>query len=126
MATTLAVTNTFVAGSAIVAAQVNTNFSDIVTWATTTPNLSVSGSNTTIKGTLTVDEVLIASDGVQLNAASATNQSVAWEGSSVDEFETFLYATNATADRSIYLPNAGGTVALIDGASNILSNSVFN
>ena len=64
MATTLAVTNTFVAGSAIVAAQVNTNFSDIVTWATTTPNLSVSGSNTTIKGTLTVDEVLIASDGV--------------------------------------------------------------
>lgn len=35
-----------------------------------------------------------------------------WEGSTQNDFQTFLYATDPTADRNIYLPDAGGTVAL--------------
>ena len=55
----LAVTNSFTAGTAIVAAQMNTNFTDVVDWATGSPNLSTGGSTTTVNGKLTVTEFLL-------------------------------------------------------------------
>ena len=121
----LAVTNSFVAGTTIVASQMNTNFTDIVGWATGTPTLSTSGSTTTVSGKLAVTELATFSDDVYL---SGSNQRVIYEGSSADAYETFVAATNATADRTITFPDATGTVALAgDGnASNIISNSVFN
>ena len=131
----LAVTNNFTAGTSIVASQMNTNFSDVVTWATGSPNLSTSGSTTTVSGILAVTEaatfsttlgvtgVATFSNQVYLNGAT---QQICYEGSSADAYETFLVATNATADRTITFPDAAGTVALIDAASNIISNSVFN
>ena len=121
----LAVTNSFVAGSTIVASQMNTNFTDIVGWATGTPTLSTSGSTTTIGGQLAVTELATFSNDVYL---SGSNQRVIYEGSSADAYETFVAATNATADRTITFPDATGTVSLAgDGnASNIISNSVFN
>ena len=33
-----------------------------------------------------------------------------FEGATEDSFETFLYATDATADRAIYLPNTDDTM----------------
>ena len=131
----LAVTNNFTAGTSIVASQMNTNFSDVVTWATGSPNLSTSGQTTTVSGVLAVTEaatfsttlgvtgVATFSNQVYLNGAT---QQICYEGSSADAYETFLVATNATADRTITFPDATGTVALIDAASNIISNSVFN
>ncbi len=121
----LAVTNSFVAGTTIVASQMNTNFTDIVGWATGTPTLSTSGSTTTVSGKLAVTELATFSDDVYL---SGSNQRVIYEGSSADAYETFVAATNATADRTITFPDATGTVSLAgDGnASNIISNSVFN
>ena len=121
----LAVTNSFVAGTTIVASQMNTNFTDIVGWATGTPTLSTSGSTTTVSGKLAVTELATFSDDVYL---SGSNQRVIYEGSSADAYETFVAATNATSDRTITFPDATGTVSLAgDGnASNIISNSVFN
>jgi hypothetical protein len=119
----LAVTNSFVAGSTIVASQMNTNFTDIVGWATGTPTLSTSGSTTTIGGQLAVTELATFSNDVYL---SGSNQRVIYEGSSADAYETFVAATDATADRTITFPDATGTVSLIDNASSIISNSVFN
>ena len=121
----LAVTNSFVAGTTIVASQMNTNFTDIVGWATGTPTLSTSGSTTTVSGKLAVTELATFSDDVYL---SGSNQRVIYEGSRADAYETFVAATNATADRTITFPDATGTVSLAgDGnASNIISNSVFN
>jgi hypothetical protein len=127
----LAVTNSFTAGTAIVAAQMNTNFTDVVTWATGSPNLSTSGSTTTINGRLTVTELATFSNQVYLNGAT---QQICYEGSSANDYETFLVATNATADRVITFPDATGTVALTsditdptwNDANNILTNSVFN
>jgi len=121
----LAVTNSFVAGSTIVASQMNTNFTDIVGWATGTPTLSTSGSTTTIGGQLAVTELATFSNDVYL---SGSNQRVIYEGSSADAYETFVAATDATADRTITFPDASGTVSLAgDGnASSIISNSVFN
>ena len=127
----LAVTNSFTAGTAIVAAQMNTNFTDVVTWATGSPNLSTGGSPTTVSGALTVTELATFSDDVYL---SGSNQRLVYEGSAADAHETFIAATNATADRTITFPDATGTVALTsditstqwNDVNNILTNSVFN
>ena len=127
----LAVTNSFTAGTAIVAAQMNTNFTDVVTWATGSPNLSTAGSTTTVNGKLTVTELSTFSTQVNLNGAT---QQICYEGSSANDYETFLVATNATADRTLTFPDATGTVALTsditsptwNDANNILTNSVFN
>ena len=105
----LAVTNSFVAATNIVASQMNANFTDIVTWATETPTLSTSGSATTVSGTLAVTELATFSDDVYMNGS---NQRLIYEGSAANDFETFVAATNATADRTITFPDATGTVAL--------------
>jgi hypothetical protein len=109
----------------------NANFTDIVTWATGTPTLSASGSATTVSGTLTVTETATFSDQIYLNGST---QEIAYEGSSADAFETFIRATDATADRIITFPDTTGTVALTsditsptwNDADNILSNTIFN
>ena len=127
----LSVTNSFTAGTAIVAAQMNTNFSDIVSWSTGSPTLSATGQITTINGSLTVTQAATFSDQIYLNGA---NQKIQFEGSSADAHETFIAATNATADRTITFPDATGTVALTsditstqwNDVNNILTNSVFN
>lgn len=108
----LAVTNSFVAATTIVASQMNTNFTDIVSWATGTPTLSTSGSITTVGGELNVAELLTLTGQLYLNNASVTNQYIVWEGSNTDAFETFLKVTEPTADRTVTLPDATGTVAL--------------
>ena len=105
----LAKTYSFTPGTAIVAAQVNDNFDDVVDWATGTPTLSASGSATTVSGTLGVTELATFSDDLYLNGS---NQRLIYEGSSANDFETFIHATNATADRAITFPDATGTVAL--------------
>ena len=105
----LAKTYSFTPGTAIVAAQVNDNFDDVVDWATGTPTLSASGSATTVSGTLAVTEVASFSDQIYMGGST---QELCYEGSSADAFETFIRATDATADRIITFPDTTGTVAL--------------
>ena len=124
----LAVTNSFTAGTAIVAAQMNTNFTDVVTWATGSPTLSTAGSTTTVSGKLAVTELATFSNQVYLNGST---QQLVYEGSSANDYELFVQATNPTADRFITFPDATGTVALTESiewnnANNVLTNSVFN
>ena len=132
----LAVTNNFTAGTSIVASQMNTNFSDVVTWATGSPNLSTSGSTTTISGALAVTEDATFTAGIIANGniKLCVNNYIFWEGTAENAHETFMVATNPTADRTITFPDATGTVALTsditsptwNDANNILTNSVFN
>ena len=131
----LAVTNSFVAATTIVASQMNANFTDIVSWATGTPTLSASGSATTISGTLAVTEAATLSSTLGVTGVTSlsdqvylggSTQEICYEGTLGTAYETFLRSTAATADRLIYLPDAAGTVSLTDNASSIISNSVFN
>ena len=119
----LAVTNAFVAATNIVASQMNANFTDIVTWATQTPTLSTSGSATTVSGTLSVTEIASFFDQIYLGGST---QEICYEGTVGNVYETFLRATPATVDRIITLPDAAGTVSLVDNANGVISNSVFN
>jgi len=63
----LAITNSFDAGDAIVASEMNTNFGNITTWANNAPNIGASGQTATMDGALTVTEALIASSTSQFN-----------------------------------------------------------
>jgi hypothetical protein len=83
--------------------------------------------------------VALGENGYILTANSATTSGVEWaaapsvgsfessitfEGSSADDNETTLQVTNPTADRTITLPDATGTVALLD-ASQTLTNKTI-
>ena len=70
--------------------------------ATITGNLTVQGTTTTVNST-TID----------------VQNSLRFEGSTSDDFETNLTVTDPTADRTITLPNATGEVILKDGSNNI-------
>ena len=121
----LAVSNSFTAGTSIVASQMNTNFADVVSWATGTPFISASGQLTTVQGTMSVSQLATFAAGIKVDGS---NPVITFEGSVADGNELELNVTNPTSDQTITLPDATGTVALHgDGnASNILSNSVFN
>ena len=127
----LAVTNSFSAGTTIVAADMNQNFTDIVSWATGSPNLSTSGSTTTVNGKLAVSELAQFTSNIELHGTGAY---VGWEGASADDYETFLKASGPSADRTLWLPDKDGTIAITaditatvwDDQDNIVANSVFN
>ena len=53
-----------------------------------------------------------------------TATSIIFEGSINDSFETSLISTNPTADRTVYLPNANGTI-LLDSATQTLTNKTL-
>ena len=122
----LNVTNSFSAGTSIVASQMNTNFTDVVSWATGTPFISASGSLTTVQGTLSVSELATFAAGIKIDGA---NPVITFEGSTSDAYETLLHVTNPTGStKTITLPNASGTVSLQgdSNANDILSNTIFN
>ena len=75
--------------------------------ATITGNLTVNGTTTTINST-TVDVV----------------NSFRFEGSSADDYETNLTVVDPTADRTITLPNATGTVSLLDNTETLTNKTI--
>jgi len=62
----------------------------------------------TISGNLTVEGTTTSIDSTTIEV----QQSLVFEGSSADDHETTLTATNPTADRTITIPNASGTLLL--------------
>jgi len=105
----LAVSNSFTAGTSIVASQMNANFTDVVSWATGTPFISASGQLTTVQGTMSVSQLATFAAGIKIDGS---NPVITFEGSTADTYETVIHITDPTADRTITLPNATGTVAL--------------
>src|SRR6056300_665914 len=74
---------------------------------TITGNLTVNGTTTTINST-TVDVV----------------NSFRFEGATDDGFETNLTVVDPTADRTINLPNASGTIVLKDTTDTLTNKSI--
>src|SRR6056300_1922865 len=74
---------------------------------TITGNLTVNGTTTTINST-TVDIV----------------NSFRFEGSSADDYETNLTVVDPTADRTITLPNATGTVSLLNNTETLTNKTI--
>ena len=83
-------------------------------------NLSVTG-NATISGDLTVNGTTTT---VNSSTIEITN-SFTFEGSTADAYETVLGVVDPTADRTINLPDATGTVVLKD-TTDTLTNKTIN
>jgi hypothetical protein len=58
--------------------------------------------------------------------ATDPDATFAFEGATVDDFETFLYTVDPTADNSITFPNASGTVVLTGSTGTVDSTMILN
>jgi hypothetical protein len=61
---------------------------------------------------------------IVFDATPLFNSTIAFEGSSADDFETILTVVNPTADRTIFLPNVTGTL-VTTGSTDIVSESMM-
>jgi len=87
---------------------------------TGTGNINITG-NATFSGNLTVNGTTTT---VNSTTIEITN-SFTFEGATADGFETVLGVVDPTADRTINLPNASGTVVLKD-TTDTLTNKTIN
>ena len=58
------------------------------------------------------------------DAIPTFNSSIIFEGSSADDFETTISVINPTADRTITIPDASGTIVL-EGSSNSVTSAMI-
>tara|TARA_B100000131_G_C18060819_1_gene590358 strand:+ start:321 stop:1067 length:747 start_codon:yes stop_codon:yes gene_type:complete len=67
----------------------------------------------------------LVGDGTNLSSqVTIQDSAVVFEGNLADAHETFLMADSATADRTITLPNATGTVSLIGNAETLTNKTL--
>ena len=125
---TLAVTNTFAAGTTIVAADMNTNFSDIESFVNSSPGL-VQDSLVDAKGDLlaasadnTITRLGVGTDTYVLTADSTEATGIKWAAPTVGT------VTSVTGTAPIV--SSGGTTPAISVTTNdaqlILNNTIFN
>src|SRR5210317_2235963 len=62
---------------------------------------------------------------VVFDASPVFNSTIAFEGSSADDFETLLTVVNPTADRSISIPNESGTI-ITTGSADAVTESMIS
>ena len=81
-------------------------------------SIALGATASTIAGltSLTATTLYAGADGVA-NAISIGTSGLVFEGSTADGYETTINVVDATADRAINFPNAGGTVALLSSLS---------
>ena len=108
-AVTLSLPST-IEGSSIVGSQYGRNIVDVNTMST----LQLKGGNygVDIKSATDGSTYKTWNFGTDGNLTAPGN--IVFEGSSEDDYETTLSITNPTADRTITVPNASGTIALFD------------
>ena len=125
---TLAVTNTFAAGTTIVAADVNTNFTDIESFVNSSPGL-VQDSLVDAKGDLlaasadnTIVRLGVGANTYVLTADSTEATGIKWAAATAGT----VTAVTGTAP----IVSSGGTTPAISVTTNdaqlILNNTVFN
>tara|TARA_B100000085_G_scaffold70116_1_gene62819 strand:+ start:14911 stop:17244 length:2334 start_codon:yes stop_codon:yes gene_type:complete len=97
----------------------NTSGNLIIKSGTTTA-LTMSGANVTVAGNLTVSGSTTTVDSTTVSIQNA----FVFEGATDDSFETTLNTVDPTADRTISLPNATGTVVLKDTTDTLTNKTL--
>lgn len=119
----------------------SSNSNSVVSWSAGSKDIfcTLPASKAVFKdasNNVTVPNALIASsvdattggfDNLVLNKGAGFVAPIIWEGSTQDDYETTLNVVDPTADRTISLPDASGTVALNDvattSANGLMSSS---
>jgi len=84
------------------------------------PNNVTIGNNLTVTGNLTVSGTTTTVDSTTVSIQNA----FVFEGATADDFETTLTTVDPTADRTISLPNATGTIVLQDTTDTLTNKSI--
>jgi len=82
--------------------------------------ITLSGANVTIAGNLTVSGSTTTVDSTTISIQN----SFVFEGATADAHETNLTTVDPTADRTISLPNATGTIVLKDSTDTLTNKSI--
>ena len=82
---------------------------------------SITPDNTLEEFRIQFNKLVSDVDGVA--AGNTFSQSIIFEGETADEFETTLQVVDPTADHTIQLPNATGTVLIFDPSGLVAGNS---
>jgi hypothetical protein len=82
--------------------------------------VSLTGSETLTNKTLTSPSITTPS----LTTPTITSGGIIFEGSTADSFETTISVTDPTADRTITVPNATGTIVLADTTDTLTNKTI--
>ena len=85
-----------------------------------TTAITMSGANVTVAGNLTVSGTTTTVDSTTVNIQNA----FVFEGGTPDSFETTLTTVNPTADRTVSIPNATGTLVLQDTTDTLTNKTL--
>ena len=80
----------------------------------------MSGANVTVAGNLTVQGTTTTVDSSTINVQN----SFVFEGATADAHETNLTTIDPTADRTVSIPNATGTIVLKDTTDTLTNKSI--
>lgn len=128
----LTTTGTSNLGSVVISGN-SITVSDSSTLSFGAENLSTTGSITGGTGNFTsisssgaISGTTITGSGVIAGTTLNVNSSIVFEGSTADDFETTLTATNPTADRTITIPNVSGTLVTTGDTSSVSTTMIAN
>ena len=93
---------------------------NLVIKSNTTTAISMSGANVTVAGNLTVQGTTTTVDSSTINVQN----SFVFEGATADAHETNLTTIDPTADRTVSIPNATGTIVLKDTTDTLTNKSI--
>ncbi len=85
-----------------------------------TTAITMSGANVTVAGNLTVSGTTTTVDSTTVSIQNA----FVFEGGTPDSFETTLTTVNPTADRTVSIPNATGTLVLQDTTDTLTNKTL--
>jgi hypothetical protein len=132
LSTANAASSTAVAASSAAASAQTTanNAANAVAGVTSTANTALSTANSaqstaTAAQSAVNNALLKAGDTMTGTLLIGSTGSLAFEGSSENDFETTLSAINPTSDNSISLPNASGTLALLSAGQTFTGANQF-
>ena len=96
------------------------NSGNLIIKSGTTTALTMSGANVTVAGNLTVQGTTTTVDSSTINVQN----SFVFEGATADAHETNLTTIDPTADRTVSIPNATGTIVLKDTTDTLTNKSI--
>ena len=104
-----------------------TGITSTVTSATNTVDISIDNTVVTLDGTQTLTNKTLTNPtitGLSISGVVVSDSSIVFEGATADAHETTLTVTDPTADRTVTIPDATGTVVLADLAQTLTNKTI--
>ena len=104
-----------------------TGLTSTVNSGTNTVTFDIDNTVVTLDGTQTLTNKTLTSPtitGLTISGVNVSDSSIVFEGATADAYETTLFVTDPTADRTVTIPDATGTVVLADLAQTLTNKTI--